>query len=532
MDNKIEILLGSEKNINSVNVDNYNKIELTNKESEITEFTVNDVVNATELFDTEREDNPVYRIYGRIEYMSLLNGLKDDYNEKVDFFNPQKTGNFKDIFNSFDFYLVAPSSGATYHNISNTNKFRRSFDVIADKNDFELYNGGFSKNVYGEQTYIFSFKKDFDVSNLYDKFGFPVTELFLYIQYKKSNNGADITEKIYYNRWSISTGNKSKIILDTKDLNVGDSVEANNGYNVHDIIEYNKEEYLQEQVDSQKFYVRTYYNSSSNIYIEWNYNPFIPFRLRYLDDVVSTAKLSNIVESGTTLNVYKVNTPTTSINVTKSLKQNISETTKSIIDWDGDPINSGYGWNPSTGILRFFSSGLYNINFKTQIYLSEATDKYIAETYLQESTNGTTWTNIPNTTRKYLITNTTEGTIVEQYFSVGNRIRVRVRLIPNPDERKLEIIPDFATIIEDDGKYVWRDIVPQGYIDPLTDIGVDYPFLNGKRYLFSPIILDVIPNLNNTKTASVFNEIAFSDDADTIDKTPITELDDIGKPCQ
>ena len=76
MDKKIEILLGSEKNINSVNVDAYGKIELVRNTSELNEFTVNDVVNSTEQFDAEREANQIYRLYGRIEWLSLLNGLK------------------------------------------------------------------------------------------------------------------------------------------------------------------------------------------------------------------------------------------------------------------------------------------------------------------------------------------------------------------------------------------------------------------------------------------------------------------------
>jgi len=46
------------------------------------------------------------------------------------------------------------------------------------------------------------------------------------------------------------------------------------------------------------------------------------------------------------------------------------------------------------------------------------------------------------------------------------------------------------------------------------------------------IILDVTANIDNSKTAAVFDEISFSDNAISIDKTPLTELDDIEKPCQ
>ena len=110
MDRKLEILLGSQRDINSINTKEFTKAELTRKTSEITEFNVNDVVDATEVFDAERESNPVYRIYGRIEYLSLLNGLVNNYDKLDDFFTPDFDASSKNILNSFDFYLVRPAS--------------------------------------------------------------------------------------------------------------------------------------------------------------------------------------------------------------------------------------------------------------------------------------------------------------------------------------------------------------------------------------------------------------------------------------
>lgn len=531
MDNKVKILLGSEKNINGVNIDNYNKVELIKKENRLTEFNVNDVVNTSELFDNERENNSIYRIYGRIEYLSLLNGLKTNYSELKDFFNPQKTGNFKNIFNSFDFYLVAPTAKASYDNITNTNNYKRSFEVIADKYDFELYDAGFNNNVFDEQTYIFNFKSDFDVNNLYDSFGFPITELFLYIQYKKDSTQ---NEEMSFITWSTSTGNKIQTSLNINSFNIGDIVKTVNGFYINDIITYDKNNFFQEQFDKQKFYIRTKYDN--NKILEWTYNPFIPFKLRYFDGVLSTGKLSNIVENSTTLNIFNINETGTTINLSKSLKQNLSEITRTISAWD-DETNTNFDFNAETGVLKFLDSGTYKINFKTKIYLSEETDKYIAQIYLEEKI-GSTWTEITGTTRKFYENNSIEGIILKKDFSSGNYLRVRVGLIPNPDERKLKLIPDYATIIEDSGKYVWRDIVRQGYTEPIFNNGVNYPFFNGKRYLFQPIVFSVIPNLStedfekDTNTINVFSEISYSDDATIINKTPTTNLDNIGKPCQ
>jgi hypothetical protein len=392
MDNNVEILLGSQKNINSINVNNYVKLELTNNISEITEFTVNGVVNSTEVFDVEREANPNYRIYGKIEWLSILNGLKSNYNKLEDFFNPTYDSTAKNITNSFNFYLVRPAeTGYTY--INNTIKYIRYFKIVATLNDFEIFPAGFSNNVYGEQTYSFSFKKDFDVSNYFDNFGFPLTELFLYLQYIPKINGNGVTETMSATTWT--SGGSSKIIYPTINLNIGDYIKTTTGAKIGDIVEYDKNEYLQTQVSGQTIYISTEYKISGvSKKLVWKFNPFIPFQLRYFDNSINN-----------------VNTGDTSYEI----------------------VNS---------------------------------------------------------------------------------------------------IPSYATKLDNNGNYVWRDILSQGYVEPLTGVGVDYPFINGKRYLFSTIIFSIQPDLNNINTKTVFNEISYSNNTININKTPLTELNNIGKPCQ
>ena len=395
MDNSVEILLGSQKNINSVNVDNYTKIELTNKKSEINEFTVNDVVNSTEVFDTERNSNAIYRIYGRIEWLSLLNGLTGNYSILQDFFYPAYDSTAKTILNSFDFYLVRPASSG-YTNITNTTYYKRFFEVIATNNDFEIYPAGFSNNVYGEQIYSFNFKSDFDVSSYFDEFGFPATELYLYGQYKTKINGNNIAETMSATTWVTSTGKQTKIIFPSISLNVGDFVQTSTGAKIGDMIDYNADEFLQTQISGQTIYISTEYKNTFNQSkkIIWKYNPFISLRLRYFDDVISTA-----------------NTGSTSYDI----------------------VNS---------------------------------------------------------------------------------------------------IPNYATKIDNNGNYVWRNILQQGYLDPATGIGVNYPFINGRRYLFSTIIFGMQPDLNDINTKTVFNEISYSKNATNINITPISNLNNIGAPCQ
>lgn len=390
----MEILLNSLKNVHSVNVDNYEKFELTRNVGVINEYDIRNILSATEIFDAEREANPVYRIYGKIEYMSLLNGLKLNYTQFSDFFNPQITNN-KNLLNSFNFYLVRPAVSGYTQILSggSTILWQRFFQVMATPNDFEIFPAGFSNNVYGEQAYAFNFNKDFDVSGLLDNFGFPLTELFLYPQYIPSTTPNPI-ETLSGTTWS-PTGAPIPFSFAPIALNVGDYVQSTFGVKIGDLIEYAKENFLQLPLTPQTFKILTPYKdiNNNNQRLVWKYNPFISLQLRY------------------------------------------------------------------------FSSDLNQVN--------------------------------------------TGSTTYDQTTS----------------------IPYYATKIDNFGNFVWRDILPQGYFDATTNLGVDYPFVNKKRYLFSNIILDITPDLNDPTTLTAFAEVWYSRFATKLTVTPISDINNIGKPC-
>jgi len=393
----VEILLNSLKNVTSVNVDNYEKIELSNKVALINEYDIRNILSATDIFDAEREASEIYRIYGKIEYMSLLNGLKNNYTQFSDFFYPQFSGNSKNILNSFDFYLVRPAVSGYTQIISggSTILWTRYFQVIATPNDFEIFPVGFSNNVYGEQAYAFSFNEDFDVSPYIDQFGFPLTELFLYAQYKPMANGYATPETLAGTVWS-AVGIPSQFIFSPIALNIGDYVQSFFNAKIGDLLEYSKEEFLQVQLSPQTFYIQTPYKdtNNNNRRLIWKYNPFISFQLRY------------------------------------------------------------------------FSSDLNLVN--------------------------------------------TGSTSYDQTTS----------------------IPYYATPIDIFGNYVWRDILPQGYTDPTSNLGVNYPFVNKKRYLFSSLVLGITPDLDDADTLAAFQEVWYNRFATKINSVPITDISNIGKPCQ
>jgi hypothetical protein len=91
-------------------------------------------------------------------------------------------------------------------------------------------------------------------------------------------------------------------------------------------------------------------------------------------------------------------------------------------------------------------------------------------------------------------------------------------------------IPVYATQIDNDGNYVWRNLQDKGFIDPLTGEGVSYPFINKRHYVFTNIVLSIKPDLNDANTATIFDEIKFEQDT-FISSQPNSNLNNIGKPC-
>lgn len=389
MDKKLEIQLPELRNVESVNVDLQEKIVLNNKNSELNEYSIRNVLSATEVFDAEREANEVYRIYGRIEWMSLLNGITPNYDELQHFFLPYYYTAQQTMLDKFDFYLVKPSTGYTkVEDFSNV--YIRYFEVLATPNEIDIFPAAFSKNVFSDQGYVFNINIDIDISDSYDEFGFPTTELFLYCQYKKSAapNPAELVSMI---KWNPDNANQIEVDLLTTTQFIGSHLTAQNGVKISDVVEYDKLNFSQEEFNQQNFIISTPYDGQR---LEWEYNPFIPIRLRYLSD-----------------SLYQANSGSTNYNLVQS-------------------------------------------------------------------------------------------------------------------------IPNYATSIDSDGNFVWRTILPDGYIDPFTGTGVDNPFINKKRMSFSSIILDTIPNLAHGNTNFVFNEVNF-DTPIKIDELPINDdINDIGKPCK
>jgi len=275
-------------------------------------------------------------------------------------------------------------------------KYNRLFEVIATPSDLNIYPVGFNKNIFNEQVYGFNFNRNFDIRNVVDGLGMPITDFYMFLQYKTSVNGNGVRETIQYINYN-TDGSYFVDDLVMDNLNIGDIIKTVDNRCISDRIGYNKSEYYQEIINDQIFYIITECkrpDNNNSVNIKWKYNPFIPIKLRYLSD-----------------EVYEANTGDTSYETTS-------------------------------------------------------------------------------------------------------------------------IIPNYAISIDNHGNYVWRDVFQEGFIDPLSNKGNDFPFMNGNRYVFNSIVFSIQPELKDPNTKSIFNNIWFDRDSEKIKIKPISNIKDIGKPCR
>jgi hypothetical protein len=383
MDERIQ--LSKFKHVDATNQDTYANIGLSSNEKKLTEYDLHNVLNVTQVYEDEREFVDTYRIYGEVEYLSPLNAMITGYTGQTDFFTVfPLSATTKSVLTDFKFYLLAPTTGYTALVTGETGgTFQKDYEVISELENFEIYQAGYSVNVYNEQQHAWDFNRDYNIKGRYDGLDFPLTDLYLYAEYQPQLNGDGDPESMSGITYD-SVGNTGLTVINVTTLTTGDTVTG-------DVIKWNKFQYTQETVTEQEYYISTPYSNDSERLI-WRYSPIIPIEIRVFEDDLQRANIS--------------------------------------------------------------------------------------------------------------------GTSYEDVTS----------------------IPSYATQIDDEGNYVWRNLQDKGFVDPLTKKGVSYPFVNKRHYVFNNIVIPVKPNLEDAHTASVFDEITFAAN-EFISSEPNSDLDNIGKPC-
>lgn len=371
---KDKFILSTERFSNAPSVEYFKQIKLENK----TKFLLNEDfitnINLSDLANKEREESFKYRLIGSINYLSLLNNIKSDYSDIKDFFYRYDGGNNpKNIFNSFKIYLLKKSD--SYTSLGN-NLYKERYEIISELKDINLYNCGFSKNIFNEQTYLFNYNIDIDVKDQVDYFNKPITELYLYFDYQLETSKGEVLLSKDYNNLS----NETKFITVTRT--------SNEEYELNDLIISNlvkrgDQDFDEIIVNEQEYRIRYSFNGNQ---LQFRYNPFIKIKLRDYNDTLYYG--------------------------------NINGNTKNIIN-----------------------------------------------------------------------------------------------------------IPSYAKFVGDPnlGNVIWKEILPHGFIDPISGLGVNFPFINNVHYVYTDNILAIRPDLTSTPTNLIFNKMnitGFENDLFILNQNP------------
>lgn len=381
-----QIQLGSKKNANAVNTDEYVGLELTSSQKELLSFNESSSINVSDLFNSERQESESYRVYGRIDFMSIINGLHNNYKGLSDFFTPPRLGEelaglTKNLISCFDIYLCYALTATTL----SPETFVRNYTVITNKANVEVYKAGYSTNMYFNVIYAFDFNVDFDIESMVDAFGKPINYFYLYFKYKPSTNfygqSESVTGKTY-------TGDPVVVSLTpivSGTQNVGDVLKG-------DYVNYVNLNFEEEVVDTNEYFVDFPYKEGSiTKKLQFKYTPFVPIKIRDFEDEIIYA-------------------------------------------------------------------------------------------------------------------NATGGTEIDLN------------------------IPFYAIPIDNKANYIWKNILQNGYIDPISGKGVDFPFVNKRHYVFNTITLPLKPNTNHPNTFTVFNDILFNSNTGVFTK-PKGNLNNLGNKC-
>ncbi|MFW5847410.1 MAG: hypothetical protein ACOCVF_00625 [bacterium] len=296
----MKIQLGEHKNINSVNVDNFKVLNLNNKIKNFEDYELNLFANSTEIFEQEFDNSEEYRLYGSLEYLSILNGLEIKNNDyiKEDLFKPfhninDDTKRYKNIFNSFDIYVVAP----TNHNLKiDKNIYLRQFEVLGEMGDFVIQNVGYDNNIFGDKGYYYQTNENINLKYFDDEdeiiklkyesyikdstftYDYPITELFLYFKYKPLE-----FEDVLFTNWDVDYPSPTKQTLSGNTLNMGDTVYG-------DVVQINPSDFSKEVIKKQMYYIDMPVESTT---LRHKYNPFMPIQIKSFGNELYKANKKN-----------------------------------------------------------------------------------------------------------------------------------------------------------------------------------------------------------------------------------------------
>lgn len=443
---------------------------LKNSNKNIFNNRIQTILSLTEQFDKERNNSTIYRLNGQVDILSPITGIKKSFTKISDIFDGLSSGdnienfsNFTDYFDIFVMYLDS------VYETDTPNIFNTKLKPLTSINDISLFKSGYYTNLYFDPIHQFLLEKDIDVSNLYtvdskNRFILPILDFYIFFRFK------NIDSRFTHSYQSIDNQGNTSIISGF----ITDNIINNGLYGGQ--IEFIPDEFSLTYLDYGNNSIFVSFTESDKT-IKLDYTPYSICKIRDLAENTETGSILN------TINIpnyaYILNDLTNNFN---------SHYNESLVIEDIN-IYSGTTRLDITDPINFQPRKLiFNIN--TNFF----------EYYLDRNLYDTK-------TLNFYLNGTLLDYGVDYILSDSDKTKIFLRFTP-----KLNDVLQLYYLIGEN--YVWKDVLDIGYIEPDTNRGVDYPFINGKHYIFNNIKLFLKPDLTHTQTNEIFCNFVFSENSD------------------
>lgn len=442
-------------------------LDLKNSNKSIFNNRIQSILSLSEQFNKERNNSTIYRLNGQVEMVSPINGIKSNFTRVSDLFDYLTSGdNYENFLNFIDYFDIFVMYLDTMYLTNNENTYTTLLKPLTKLNDVTIFKSGYYTNLYSDPLYQFLLEKDIDVSNLFTKdsnnrFLLPIMDFYLFFRFK--NNDSSKFQHSYQN--IDNQGNITNNIGIITDEIIGNGLYGG-------IIEFNKETYDINYIDYGLNSILINL-SNDNKTIKVDYTPY---------NIVKIRDLSENLENGNILNT--VNIPETAFLLNDLTNNNNASYNESYLITNN---------NIFSGTTRLLNSDPINFQPRKLIY---NTNSNFYEYYLDKKLYDTK-------TLRFLLNNNELIYGVDYILSDSDKTKIFLRFIP-----KFNDVLSFYYLYGEN--YVWKDLLEIGYIEPDSNRGVDYPFVNGKHYIFQNIKLFLKPDLNHLETNELYCNFVFN----------------------
>ena len=112
-------------------------------------------------------------------------------------------------------------------------------------------------------------------------------------------------------------------------------------------------------------------------------------------------------------------------------------------------------------------------------------------------------------------------------YTPFHEIKIRAKSTYIEDSISNQYIPKYAVYSRKTDKYIWRDILDLGVSDDNGEV-LDFPFLNGARYVYKRLVFPILSEKNKTKKYTIgVNDITNIDSLNNVDDYTGNVIDDL-----